>query len=301
MTTCDVTLAIPTWNGGSRFRELLARCARLDPRPAAIAVIDSESTDGTADAARATGCRVTVIPHREFDHGRTRQRLAEEANTTLIAFTVQDALPAIDYLLPLVRALDDPRTAAATSRILPHESASALARRTVLDAPNAATAPRLAECEAGTLASLPAARRRELCLLDDVSSLARRDLLLRYPLPSTMMGEDVAFAASLLDAGYRLRYVPESIVAHSHDYSGPAAFRRYRDDAAFLRATFGIEVRPSLESVFRGIASQVVRDWRFLATDPAARNRLGEALRSPWLRSWQVFGQWRGSSGADRS
>lgn len=297
MTACDVTIAIPTRNGGAWFLQLLERLARLDPAPAAIAVIDSSSDDGTAESARAAGCRVAVIPAAEFDHGRTRQRLAVEAETRFVAFLTQDALPARDYLAPLVRAMEDEKTAASCARILPRRDASPLAARSVLDAPAAGASPRVAEC--AEIDRLPPERLRELVWLDDVASLIRRDALLAFPFPATMMGEDAEFALSALRAGMRIRFVPESVVEHSHEYSGLEAYRRYRADAAFLRRRFGLRVRPSFFAVLRGFAHEVSRDWRHLARVRPPR-AWREAVRAPWLRAWQVLGQWRGSSGAER-
>lgn len=298
MTTCDVTLAIPTHNGGPWFRALLLRCAELEPRPAAFSVIDSSSHDGTAEAARAAGFAVRVIPIEEFDHGRTRQHLAEAATTRFVAFLTQDALPRRDYLAPLLAALEDERTAAACARVVPRAEASALASRSVLEAEAAGSTPRLAECAPEVFSSLSLGDRRRLLWLDDVASLIRREVLLRHPFPSTMMGEDVAFAEAAIAAGYRVRFVPESVVEHSHEYSAQEAYRRYRADAEFQRIRFGLRVRPSLSSVVRGVAFEVIRDWRYIARGCHARAIL-EALRSPWLRTWQVLGQWRGSTGAE--
>lgn len=296
MTACDVTIAIPTKNGGVWFSELLVRLAELDPRPSAIAVIDSSSTDGTAEAARAAGCRVQVIPVSEFDHGSTRQRLAEEARTEFVAFLTQDALPARDYLRPLVAAMADPRTAAACARIVPRADASPLAKRTVLDSPAASAIARVAECD--SIDRRTPAELASLVWLDDVASCYRREALLALPFPRTMMGEDAEFALSALRAGWRIRFVPESIVEHSHEYTAAQAFRRYRDDAAFALRRFGRRLRPGLSSVARGIGYEVVRDWRYLSRERPPR-AWREAMRSPWLRSWQVIGQWRGSRGAE--
>jgi rhamnosyltransferase len=296
----DVTLAIPTWNGGAQFRELLARLAEAEPRPSRVLVHDSESRDGTPEAARAAGCEVVPIARADFDHGATRQAMAMAATTSFVAFLSQDALPERDWLAPLVTAMDDPRLAAATSRILPRPSASPLARRTVLATPGAGDEPLQFELEPGeTVASIAPRRLRELCRLDDVASLIRRDVLLALPFPRTMMGEDAAFARKALAAGHRLRFVPDSVVYHSHEYGPASAFLRYREDARFVAREYGLMLRPTLFSVLRGIAHEVREDWRFLCGERPAGG-LVAAFASPLLRSGQILGQWRGSVGAAR-
>ncbi len=298
MRIVDVTLAVPTWNGGELLDELLQRCAELDPAPAAKIAIDSSSDDASAERARAAGFSVHVIPRAEFDHGATRQRMAELANTRFVAFLSQDALPERDYLDPLVSAMDDDRTAAVSARILPRDGASALARRTVLASGMASSEPRCIECSKTPFLELPARERRALLVLDDVASLIRRECLLTFPFPRTMMGEDAAFAAKVLAAGWRIRFEPRSVVHHSHEYSALAAFRRYRDDARHVGREYGIAVRPNLFSFLRGALYEVLEDYRYLRASNGGGTLL-DRIRSPWLRAWQTLGQWWGSFGAE--
>ncbi len=292
--TVPVTLIVPTWNGGDAWRRVLAAITALDPRPEHVVVIDSSSTDGSADAARAAGFDVEVIDQREFDHGKTRMRGVMRARTELVAFLSQDALPRPDYLGHLVEALRDPSVGGATARILPHADSSPLARRTALASPLASAEPRVVSVEPEAFARATPAERRRSCLFDDVASLTRRALLIEHPFPRGDMGEDVAFAEQVLLAGMKLAFVPAAVVEHAHEYGPVTAFRRYRDDARFARRRFGVGVRRSILDVLRGIAHEVREDFR-----AARRESFGVRLRmvlfSPLLRGAQVIGQWWGS------
>ncbi len=294
-----VTIVVPTRNGGPLFRRVIARIAALDPPAARVIVIDSGSSDGTADHAREAGADVLPIDPATFDHGATRMIGVERAGTPLVAFLSQDALPDADYLGPLVAAFDDPRVAGATARILPQEDASPLARRSVLASPMAGSEPRTIEVDPARFAALDGRARRAFTQFDNVASMARRDLLLRHPFPRTMMGEDAAFAAAALAAGHRLRFEPGSVVRHSHEYGPISAFRRYRDDARFLRRSFGEVVRPTPWDVVRGFAYEVREDARAVRGTKLAA-ALKALAKSPFVRAGQIAGQWWGGRAGAR-
>jgi rhamnosyltransferase len=49
------------------------------------------------------------------------------------------------------------------------------------------------------------------------------------------MFEDLIFAAKAIMAGYKIAYVPEATVWHSHNFALPQLFRRYQDAGLSLR------------------------------------------------------------------
>lgn len=294
MKTVPVTLVVPTWNGGRRFVQQLERVMRCEPAPERVVVIDSGSDDGTDVAAERAGCDVVRIDRTSFDHGATRQQGVQRATTPLVAFLTQDAVPAPGWLAPLVAALDDSAVAGATARILPFPESSALATRTVLASRSASERGFVARFAAGTFAALPAERRRAAYVYDDVASCARRSLLLEHPLPRTMMGEDVMWAEAMLERGLGIAYAPGSVVHHAHEYGLRSAFRRYRDDAAFVRRRYGLALRPSLGALVRGVAYECREDWRFMRAS-RSRGRLWSMVRSVAWRLGQVSGQWWGT------
>jgi len=294
MRTVPVTIFIPTRNGGELFRRSLAAIAALDPAPEAVLVIDSGSSDGSAELARDAGHLARSISPLEFDHGGTRQLGVELAATEFVAFLSQDSIPEPDYLGPLVKAMDDPQVAGATARVLPYADSSPLARRTVLAHPLAGSRPLLRRLEDGSLEGEDGAFRRRLCLFDNVASLARREFLLEHPFPRTMMGEDVHFAESALRAGRALAFVPQAVVHHAHEYGPLGAYRRYREDARFVRAHFGLALRPGLAALLRGFLYELREDHRFLSGEPLGA-KLKALLRAPFLRAGQTLGQYAGS------
>ncbi len=50
-----------------------------------------------------------------------------------------------------------------------------------------------------------------------------------------IMNEDMLFAGNLIKSGYKIAYVPEAVVIHSHNYSWVMQFKRYFDIGVFLK------------------------------------------------------------------
>ena len=94
-----VSVIIPTYNAGPDFEGLLRRLQSQSRPPEEIIVIDSSSTDGTAETALQAGARVIRIPKAQFDHGGTRNHAAQQATGETLVFMTQDACPADAYLI----------------------------------------------------------------------------------------------------------------------------------------------------------------------------------------------------------
>lgn len=294
MSTLSVTVVIPTLNGGALLRQTLAALSSQDPAPQALLVIDSRSDDGSDELALAAGAELIRIERREFNHGLTRMVGARRAQTDLVAFLSQDAVPQPGCFGALARAFGDPAVAGATARILPYDDSRPLTARTVLSSRMAGNSPMVCRLGSTRFDDLALPVRRSLCLFDNVASMVRRDVLLAAPFPATMMGEDAMFAEQALRAGHKLVFVPDAVVKHAHEYGPLSAFRRYAADARWLRRQHGLRVRPSVISVLRGIVYEMREDRRFLRSHRPT-GALREMLRSPLLRTGQVLGQWWGS------
>jgi rhamnosyltransferase len=289
-----VSIILPTLEGERDLHRLLPMLARQRfDGGIEIRAVDSDSRDRTRELLAAAGASVVRISKSEFRHGATRNRVAGDSAAEFLVFVSQDTLPRDEaFVEGLVRALDDPRVAGAYARILPHPDDDPLTARTALVAPEARDVPETRELAAGrTLASLDPAERSALCAFNNVASCIRRSVFEKIPFPDVEFGEDSAWAARALEAGWRIRFAPESVVYHAHRYTPRGAFARYKIDAEFQRVVHGHVLRPSLASTLRGIAYEMKRDARYVLDHGGALH----LLRSPGLRTAQMLGQYRGS------
>jgi len=121
-----ISVVIPVKNGGQDLARCFAGIAaqRVDEE-VEVVVVDSGSTDGSIDVARATGALVEEIDPAEFGHGRTRNLGVRLAKGDLVVFTSQDAVAADEtWLAHLSRAArTSPEVAGAYGRQLPHADA----------------------------------------------------------------------------------------------------------------------------------------------------------------------------------
>ena len=90
----SVSVILPTLNAAGEIAALLAALMDQTQPPEEILVVDSGSTDDTAELARAHGARVMSVPRDQFDHGGTRDAALRQTAGEFVLFLTQDALPA---------------------------------------------------------------------------------------------------------------------------------------------------------------------------------------------------------------
>ena len=103
----EITIGIPCRNGGVILRRALAQVfAQQTSRSFEVIALDSGSVDGTLEALSGYPVRVITIEQSQFDWGRVRERLFEEARGAIVVNLSQDAVPAgLDWLERLIAPL----------------------------------------------------------------------------------------------------------------------------------------------------------------------------------------------------
>ena len=110
----DVSIIIPTKNGGELFKKALRMifAQKYPPGEFEVIVIDSGSKDQTVDLANIYDARIINIKPEDFGHGKTRNLGAKLAKGKYLVFTTQDAVPVTEnWLFNLVRNLEAPQVA----------------------------------------------------------------------------------------------------------------------------------------------------------------------------------------------
>lgn len=220
-----LSVIIPTYNGEETLRELFAVLHFQTITPDEILVADSSSTDRTVQVCEEHNAEVTVIPQDEFDHGGTRTMLAQKAKGDVLVFFTQDAVPVTrDALEKLIEPLkDDPNVAASYGRQLPRKDAGfSEAYLRTFNYPEESSIreysdrSRLGIKTIFTSNSFAAYRKSNL---EQVGCFKN----------GLIFGEDTCTVGRLLQGGFKIAYVSDAAVIHSHSYDISQEFRRSFD------------------------------------------------------------------------
>ncbi len=217
----NISVVIPTRNGGKPFRTLLHALFKEQTLPPhEVIVIDQNSTDGTDEEARKYPARLISIDPSEFGHGRTRNQGARLSGGDYIVFLNQDAVPASpEWLHHLVRPLEeDERLAGVYGRQLPNGSNPCEAfslNYTYPEIPRRHTANEISRFSVFHI------------LFSDVNACIRKSVWEQFPLNESLnMSEDQEWAFRVLKGGHALFYEPKAAVFHSNHYTLSRIFRR---------------------------------------------------------------------------
>lgn len=221
----NVYVIVPTLNAARDWRPFVSALLSCRIRLDHVFIVDSESTDGTVELARAAGFEVLSIRRSDFNHGGTRQLAAEKLDhAEILVYLTQDAVLANSEALHLLlAAFDDPSVGAAYGRQLPRSGAEALE----IHARNFNYPP---TSEVRSFASRDRIGIKAAFLSNSFAAYRRSTLLKVGGFPhDALFGEDTITAAKILLEGHKIAYVAEACVYHSHGYTWAQEFRRYFD------------------------------------------------------------------------
>ncbi len=193
--------------------------------PEQVLILDSSSTDGTADLARTAGFHVHTITRESFNHGGTRQLAADlMPEADILVYLTQDALLVSgEAIAELLKAFDDPEIGAAYGRQLPRLNATPIeAHARLFNYP--------ARSSVRTLNSRQTMGIKSIFISNSFAAYRREALFAVGGFQSDVIfGEDTIVAAKLLLTGWKVAYVAEAQVYHSHSYTWTQDFKRYFD------------------------------------------------------------------------
>lgn len=235
-----------------------------------LLVVDSGSTDGTLDVVSKYPHRLMTIAAGEYFPGAVLNRAARQASGEVLVFQNSDCVPLTPRALgTLVAALDEPGGQAAYARQVPRPEARPWVRREY-----EAAFPGSGDGPSWITLSLPFAA-------------LRRSAWEAHPFYTDAWGsEDTEWGHWARSNGHEVRYVPEALVMHSHNYSlGQLYGRRFIEGEAdaFI---FGSRDGPS--DFARRVLSRTARDW--LADLKAGQ--LADLPVAPvrqWVGAWAYF------------
>jgi rhamnosyltransferase len=265
-----VTVAVPTLNGARELEQLLSVIKDQEIRwPVEIVIADSESSDGTADIARANGATVITVERQSFSHGGTRNLLMERSHGDFVAFLTQDALPAHrHWLAELLAGFSlESDVGLVFGPGLPRPCASLTVRRELLNYFSGLSPS--GEPVVARLATGAEYGSSSSTYFHSVNACIARDAWREVPFRVIPYAEDRMLALDMLRARWAKAFAPAAAVIHSHDYPPLDLFRRSFDEWRGLREVVGHREGCGARVSFDWIRDQVLADLRFAAGEGA--------------------------------
>jgi len=218
-----IGLVVLTLNPGPSFVACLDAMRHQTLSPDELLVIDSQSTDGYPEKAASYGFAFHRIRREEFGHGKTRQLAIEIlTGSEIIVFMTQDAiLEKPDSLANLIKGLETPEVGAAYGRQLPRKDATPIeAHARLFNYPD--------RSRVQSLEDIPELGIKTPFFSNSFSAYKKNALMDVGGFPLHLnFGEDVYVASKLILKGWRIAYVAEATVLHSHRFSYREEWNRY--------------------------------------------------------------------------
>jgi rhamnosyltransferase len=257
-----VTVVMRTKNSAWVVREALDGLFAQNNRSFELIVVDSGSTDETLSIVNEYPCRLLEIEAGNYFPGAVLNMALNEVTSELVVFQNSDAIPADNSLLEhLLEPFSDSDVAATFARQLPRAEAEPWVRREY-----SASFPASGQAPSWMILSFAAAAIRRSCWLE------------RPFYRDSWASEDAEWGAWAKKRGYKIIYVPDALVTHSHNYTLSELYgRRFVDGEAdafvhsgrigevqMAKRTVGALVRDVMEYVRVG-------QWSGIASIPARR------------------------------
>ena len=225
-----ISIIIPTYNGGGIFARCLEKIGRQAyTGPVQLIVVDSGSTDGTAELAGEAGALVRRIDQEKFHHAGTRNDALPLAQFDQVVYMVQDAIPCADtWLVDLEKSLVENGVAAVYAEQIPRDDASPSARfETESIQYGRGQEPVIQALDSyERFQRMPYHEAYRAIGLDNICAIYRKELLVKTPFPEVDFAEDLAWALKNLLMGHKILYQPAIKIRHSHNRSPGYAFKR---------------------------------------------------------------------------
>ena len=239
-------IIIPTYKPDQRLFKIIKMLRSQSVPPNRIILINTEkkymddllATEGAAEK----GFEVINISEEDFDHGATRNEGAKGSTADLLLFMTMDALPADAHMTEnMIKAFEEPDVAAVYARQLPYENASLGERFS-----------RSFNYPGESLVKSSDDRERlgiKTYFCSNACAMYDRvvfEKLGRFPV-NMIFNEDMVFAHTLIENGYRIAYAADATVYHSHNYTNMQQFHR----------NFDLAVSQAMHpEVFEGVSSE---------------------------------------------
>ena len=226
MDKLSVGVAVITYKDIQKLEKSLPLLLKSTLHPK-ILVFNSTSNDGCVELAKKLDVETLVIPRVEMNHGYARELSRKVLGTDIVVMMTPDAYAEDpEMLTKLIKPIVDGKSVIAYARQIAQNDANIISKfgrefnfpdksntRGIEDAGKYGVYT--AFCSNACTAYLNSA-------LDEIGGF-------RW----TLSGEDAIAAAMILKKGYKIAYVADAVVRHSHNYSPRKEFVRHFDTGMY--------------------------------------------------------------------
>ena len=225
-----VDVIIPTYKPDERLFELVDKLRNQTKKPARIILMNTEQkyienlTRGRRYESFMKEVEIRNVSAWEFDHGKTRNEGAKDSNADVLIFMTQDAVPEDETLFEkLLLPLRNGEAEVSYARQIPREDASLAERFSrEFNYPDKSVVKSAADLETMGIKAF---------FCSNACAAYRRDvfeMLGKFPV-NMIFNEDMVFAHKVITNGFRIAYVADAHVIHSHNYTNMQQFHRNFD------------------------------------------------------------------------
>lgn len=222
-----VGVAVVTYKDSRHLEKCLPPLINSPLKPKVL-VFNSSSEDGTVELAKKLGAQTLVIPRTEMNHGYAREISRKTLGTDIVVMMTPDAYAKPDCLEKLVQPIVKGEAVIAYARQIAHEGANIISRYgREFNFP-----------EKSNIRSIKDAQRygRYTGFCSDACTAYLNSALDKIGgFRWTLSGEDAIAAAMILRKGYKIAYVAEAVVNHSHNYTPLKEFIRHFDTGMYRK------------------------------------------------------------------
>ncbi len=233
-----VSFVLPVLNGGEDLKRLISVIqSQLGFREIEIVIVDSGSTDGSAEYAEKKGAKVIRIKPEEFSHSGARNLGVQNSTGEYVVLMTQDALPTGPYWTrEMARPVLHKGVVAVSCAETPRPDSDLFIRVV-----GYGHSDMMGLHKGDRIMKMPesqdALSLRRNSNLSDVALFSLRKILVSYPYRNNY-AEDIDLGLRLIRDGYEMALLSGTKVIHSHNRPSVYFFKRGIIDIITLNQLF---------------------------------------------------------------
>lgn len=228
--SCTIDIICPIYNGEKYILELDKSIKKQkNVKINSIKYVVTESKDNTEKILNDNNIDYTKIKKEEFSHSKTREMIAKTCNADIIVFITQDIIiERDDWLYNLTNPITSGECSASYSRQISKSKGIEKYTREK-NYPEASYITTKEDVEKNGLRAF---------FFSDASSAISNEVFKKmnyYDNKNLSISEDMYIAYKLIMNDYRIKYVADSVIIHSHDFKFRELYKRYYDTGVFFK------------------------------------------------------------------